>query len=140
MHLCCTEPTQYSVYRECYWGHNDSMLNVKGGKYLVLREKMLNLHPCQGTLSVCCGPRAQSPAFGWLSVSFLTLCPVPGWLSGKASPASDRQWQEAKLHPWVRKVLCRRKWPAAPMFLPGKSHGQKSLVGYSAWSCRDGHV
>ena len=35
--------------------------------------------------------------------------------------------------PWVRKVLWRRKWQPTPVVLPGKSHGQRSLVGYSPW-------
>jgi len=35
------------------------------------------------------------------------------------------------LDPWVTKIPWRRKWLATPVFLPGKSHGQKSLVGYS---------
>ena len=26
-----------------------------------------------------------------------------------------------------------RKWPPTPVFLPGESHGQRSLVGYSPW-------
>ena len=34
-------------------------------------------------------------------------------------------------HCWVRKIPWRRKWLPTPVFLPGKSHGQKSLVGYS---------
>ena len=29
----------------------------------------------------------------------------------------------------------RRKWQPTPVFLPGKIHGQKSLTGYSPWSC-----
>ena len=34
----------------------------------------------------------------------------------------------------------RRKWQPPPVFLPGKSHGQRSLVGYSPWGCkRVGH-
>ena len=32
---------------------------------------------------------------------------------------------------WVRKISWRRKWQPTPVFLPGKSHGQRSLVGYS---------
>ena len=40
---------------------------------------------------------------------------------------------------WVRKILWRSKWQTTPVFLPGKSHGQRSLVGYSAWSCRVKH-
>ena len=27
-----------------------------------------------------------------------------------------------------------RKWQATPVFLPGKSHGQRSLAGYSPWA------
>ena len=33
----------------------------------------------------------------------------------------------------VRKIPQRRKWQSTPAFLPGKSHGQGSLVGYSPW-------
>ena len=32
---------------------------------------------------------------------------------------------------WVRKIPWRRKWQPTPVFLPGKSHGQRSLAGYS---------
>ena len=31
----------------------------------------------------------------------------------------------------------RRKWQPTPVFLPGESHGQRSLVGYSPWGCRE---
>ena len=37
---------------------------------------------------------------------------------------------------WVEKIPQRRKWQPTPVFLPGKSHGQRSLVGYSPWVCR----
>ena len=33
--------------------------------------------------------------------------------------------------PWVGKILWRRKWQPTPVLLPGKSHGQRSVVGYS---------
>ena len=32
-----------------------------------------------------------------------------------------------------------RKWQPTPIFLPGKSHGQRSLAGYSPWGCRVGY-
>ena len=35
--------------------------------------------------------------------------------------------------PWVGKILWRRQWQPTPGQLPGKSHGWKSLVGYSPW-------
>ena len=38
---------------------------------------------------------------------------------------------------WVRKFPWRRAWQPSPVFLPGKSHGQRSLVGYSAWGCKE---
>ena len=31
----------------------------------------------------------------------------------------------------------RREWQPTPVFLPGESHGQRSLVGYSPWGCKD---
>ena len=32
--------------------------------------------------------------------------------------------------PWVGKIPWRKEWQPTPVFLPGKSHGQWSLVGY----------
>ena len=43
--------------------------------------------------------------------------------------------QEMRVGPWVRKILWRRKWQPILVFLPGKSHGQRSLAGYSPWGC-----
>ena len=39
--------------------------------------------------------------------------------------------------PWVGKIPWRRKWQPTPVFLPGKSHGQRSLVGYSPWGHKE---
>ena len=38
-----------------------------------------------------------------------------------------------RFSPWVGKVPWRRKWQPTPVFVPGESHGQRSLVGYSPW-------
>ena len=38
--------------------------------------------------------------------------------------------------PWVGKILWRIKWQSTTIFLPGKSHGQRSLVGYSPLGCK----
>ena len=35
------------------------------------------------------------------------------------------------------KILWRKKWPLTPVFLPGKFHGQGSLLGYSPWGCKE---
>ena len=39
----------------------------------------------------------------------------------------------------VGKIPRRREWLPTPVFLPGESHGQRSLAGYSAWGCRVRH-
>ena len=39
--------------------------------------------------------------------------------------------------PWVGKIPWRRKWQPTPGFLPGKSLGQRSLVGYSPWGRKE---
>ena len=31
----------------------------------------------------------------------------------------------------------RRAWQPTPLFLPGESHGQRSLAGYSSWGCKE---
>ena len=38
---------------------------------------------------------------------------------------------------WVRKIPWRRKWLPTPASLLGKSHGQRSLVGYSPWGRKE---
>ena len=44
---------------------------------------------------------------------------------------------ETGFHPWVGKIPWRRKWQPSPVFLPGEFHGQRSLVGYSPWGCKE---
>ena len=39
--------------------------------------------------------------------------------------------------PWVRKVPWSRNWQPAPVFLPGESHGQRSLMGNSPWGHKE---
>ena len=39
--------------------------------------------------------------------------------------------QETRFNSWVKKIPWRRKWEPTPAFLPGESHGQRSLAGYS---------
>ena len=45
--------------------------------------------------------------------------------------------QEHRLSPWVWKIPWRRKWQPTPIFLPGKSHGQRSLADYGPWGRKE---
>ena len=56
----------------------------------------------------------------------------PRWLSGKESTCQCRRHKRFGFNPWVGKIW-RREWQPTAVFLPGKSHGQRSLVGYSPW-------
>ena len=40
-------------------------------------------------------------------------------------------FRRCRFDPWVRKIPWRKAWQLTPIFLPGESHGQRSLVGYS---------
>ena len=42
-----------------------------------------------------------------------------------------------RFDPWVRKILCRRIWQPTPVFLPGKSDGQRSVVGNIPWGHKE---
>ena len=57
----------------------------------------------------------------------------PWWLSSKEPACRCRR---RGLDPWVRKIPWRRKWQPNALFVPGKSHGQRSLVGYSPWDSK----
>ena len=61
------------------------------------------------------------------------LCGLLRWLSGKESTYHCRRH---RFDTWFRKILWRRKWQPIPVFLSGKSHGQRSLMGYSPWSLK----
>ena len=60
----------------------------------------------------------------------------PRWCSGKESACRCRKCKRRGFNPWMGKIPWSRKWQPTPVFLPGKFHGQRSLVGYSPWSAK----
>ena len=52
----------------------------------------------------------------------------------KNPPASAGDVKDLGSIPGIGKVPWRRKWQPTLVFLPGKSHGQRSVAGYSSWS------
>ena len=54
----------------------------------------------------------------------------------KNSPAMQAT-QEMRVLSQVGKIPWRRAWQPTPVFLPGKSHRQRSLAGYSPWGCKE---
>ena len=54
----------------------------------------------------------------------------PWWLSSKEFACQFRRYT---FDHWVRKIPWSRKWQFAPVFLPEKSHGQRSLAVFCPW-------
>ena len=52
------------------------------------------------------------------------------------SVAKNPEGRKHRFDPWVGKSPWRRIWQPTPVFLPGKFHGQRSLVGYTPLSCK----
>ena len=59
---------------------------------------------------------------------------LPWWLGSKEFTCNAG---DMGFNPSIRKIPWRRKWHTTPVFLPGKSHGQRSLVGYSPWDHKE---
>ena len=57
----------------------------------------------------------------------------PGGLVVKNAPF---QCNRHRFNPWVGKIPWR-KWQPTPIFLPGESHGQRSLAGYCPWGWKE---
>ena len=51
-----------------------------------------------------------------------------------------RRCRRCGFDPWVRKIPWRRQWQPTQVFLPKKSHGQRSLAGYSPWGHKELNV
>ena len=55
----------------------------------------------------------------------------------KNLPANAGDARDCRFDPWVGKIPWNRKWQPALIFLPGKSHGQRSLAVYSPWDHKE---
>ena len=56
---------------------------------------------------------------------------LPRWLNGRESTSQCRRHG---FDFWFVKTSWRKKWHPTPLLLSGKSHGHRSLVGYSPWA------
>ena len=66
----------------------------------------------------------------------IILLNIPGGFPGGAS-GKEPACQCRRVHPWFRKIPQRREWLPTPVFLPGKFHRQRNLVGYKSWGRKD---
>ena len=69
-----------------------------------------------------------------MSVFFLPASLVAQW---SRILLQCRRCKRQGFHPWVGKIPWRRAWQPTAEFLPGESHGQRSLAGYSQQSRKE---
>ena len=88
----------------------------------------------RGSLVGCClWGRLHRIGHNWsdLAAAGAGLCMgLSWWLSGQESTCQCRR---CRFDPWVSTSPWRKTWQSTLVFLPGKSHGQRSLVGYGPW-------
>ena len=61
----------------------------------------------------------------------------PRWPSGKESTCQCWRHKRCWFGLWVWKIPWSRKWQSTLVFVPGKFHGQRILVGYNPWGCKE---
>ena len=81
-----------------------------------------------GTQHVYDSFATTSPLYLLLLLCYVHLPSYLGFPGGTSSKEPTCQCRRHGLNSWVGKVPWRRAWQAPPVFLPGESHGQKSLV------------
>ena len=70
----------------------------------------------------------------WIIFQLLIFTGFPGGASGKEPVCQCRR---CGFDPWVGSIPWSRKWQSTLVFLPGESHGQRSLAGYSPWGHKE---
>ena len=61
----------------------------------------------------------------------------PGGARGKESASQCRKYRRQAFDLWIGKIPWKKKWQPTPVSLPGESHGQRNLAGYSPWGRRE---
>ena len=108
--------------------------------YLFLCWWTFRLLPCLGYCKHYCSEHRCMYLFElWFSAD---TCPglellnhksFPGGSVGKESACNAGDAGKCEFYTWIGKILWRRVWQPTPVFLPGESHGQRSLAVYSPW-------
>ena len=107
-----------------YWSFSISPSN---SGLISFKRDWLDLLAVQGTLENLLQHHSSKA-----SVQLMQYVGFPGGSVVKNLPASSREVGSIQ----VRKFPWTRKWQPTPVFLPGESHGRRSLEGYSPGGCK----
>ena len=72
-----------------------------------------------------------------LHISLLEIIGLSRWHSGKRICLQMQEMEETRVQSLGWEDPWSRKWQPTPVFLPGDSHVQRSLAGYSPWGRKE---
>ena len=79
--------------------------------------------------------KCNEKLYPWFSIHLMKLSGTKDIItfSGKIPACQCRRHKRHGFDPWVGKIPWKRAWQPTPVSLPGESHGQRILAGYSSW-------
>ena len=111
------------------WPRNQTGVSCIAGRFFTNWPSEVHLNIAKRSLLKC---RFSSQAITVLNESkvfYIEYSGLPRWHSGKESACScSRRPKRRGFSPWIGKIPWSRKWQPAPVFLPGKSHGQQATL------------
>jgi len=84
--------------------------------------------------------KSQTQLSDWTQQKIRKVYSQTGALAAKESTCQCRRRKRWRSDPRVRQIPWRRKWQPVPVFLPGKSLGQRSLEGCSLWGHKESDI
>ena len=81
--------------------------------------------------------RVLLAGFKYKELIYTSFKVLSWWLRWQRICLQCRRQIKCRFDPWVGKISWRRKWQPTLVFLPGQSHGQRSLVNYRPWNRKE---
>ena len=135
-HSCLENPIDRGTWWACYspWVHKSQIWLSTHTGYGEYGKKAIFSHLLIPILKLILSAPHENHVF-------FTACIIkkidPDFPGGSDGKAFCLQWGRPRFEPWVGKTPWQRKWQSTPVLLPGKSHGQRSLVCYSPWGGKE---
>ena len=115
----------------------ETIRTIAGGTWEILSEEEVKSLSCVRLFATTWTVAQDAPpSMGLSKQEYWSGVPLPS-PSGKDPTCQFRRCKRCRFDPWVRKIPWRRKWLPTPVFLPGKSHWQRSLMGCSPWDHKE---